>query len=61
MAQLQMLRTEIELYKLQHVDLTPDFPRYPFWEQMVRRTRSDGTSDGKGTFGPYLDRFGQYV
>jgi hypothetical protein len=54
-SQLQMLRTEIELYKLQHVDLPPDFVHYPYWEQMVRKTRSDGAFDGKG-FGPYLDR-----
>lgn len=56
MSQLQTLRTEIEMYKLQHTDLAPDFPRFPFWEQMVRRTRGDGAIDGKGTFGPYLDR-----
>jgi len=56
MAQLQTLRTEIEMYKLQHTDMAPDFPRFPFWEQMARRTRGDGAIDGKGTFGPYLDR-----
>jgi hypothetical protein len=56
MSQLQMLRTEIEMYKLQHTDLAPDFPRFPFWEQMARRTRGDGAIDGKGSFGPYLDR-----
>jgi hypothetical protein len=56
MAQLQTLRTELEMYKLQHTDLAPDFPRFPFWEQMVKRTRGDGATDGKGQFGPYLDR-----
>jgi hypothetical protein len=44
------------MYKLQHTDLAPDFPRFPFWEQMVKRTRGDGGFDGKGQFGPYLDR-----
>jgi hypothetical protein len=56
MSQLQMLRTEIEMYKLHHTDLAPDFPRFPMWEQMVRKTRGDGMPDGKGSFGPYLDR-----
>jgi len=56
MSLLQRLRTEIEMYKLQHTDMAPDFPRYPFWEQMARRTRGDGAIDGKGTFGPYIDR-----
>jgi hypothetical protein len=44
------------MYKLHHMDMAPDFPRFPYWEQMARRTRGDGVIDGKGSFGPYLDR-----
>jgi hypothetical protein len=53
--QLQTLRSQLELYKLQHVDLPPDFEHNPGWEQMTRRTRSNGTFDLRG-FGPYTRR-----
>src|SRR5258706_3074202 len=53
--QLQTLRSQLELYKLQHVDLPPDFAHNPGWEQMTRRTRSNGTFDLRGV-GPYTRR-----
>jgi general secretion pathway protein G len=54
-SQLQTLRAQIELYKLQHADLPPDFARHPGWDGLTRRTRSDGSFDPRG-FGPYLDQ-----
>lgn len=53
--QLQTLRADLELYKLQHMDLFPDFVHNPAWEQMTRRTRSTGAFDLRG-FGPYIPR-----
>jgi hypothetical protein len=53
--QLQTLRADLELYKLQHLDLYPDFVHNPAWEQMTRRTRSTGAFDLRGV-GPYLPR-----
>ena len=53
--QLQTLRADLELYKLQHMDLPPDFVHNPAWEQMTRRTRSTGAFDLRG-FGPYIPR-----
>ncbi|MDB5323891.1 MAG: Redox-sensing transcriptional repressor Rex [Phycisphaerales bacterium] len=53
--QLQTLRADLELYKLQHVDLPPDFAHNPGWEQMTRKTRSTGAFDLRG-FGPYVTR-----
>jgi hypothetical protein len=53
--QLQTLRADLELYKLQHMDLPPDFVHNPAWEQMTRRTRSTGAFDLRGV-GPYLPR-----
>jgi hypothetical protein len=52
---LQTLRADLELYKLQHVDLPPDFVHNPGWEQMTRKTRSTGAFDLRG-FGPYVMR-----
>ncbi len=54
-SQLQTLRADLELYKLQHVDLPPDFVHNPGWEQMTRKTRSTGAFDLRG-FGPYVSR-----
>jgi len=54
-SQLLELRSSIELYKLQHVDLPPEFARSAMWEQLTRRTRSNGAFDLRG-FGPYLPR-----
>jgi hypothetical protein len=53
--ELQKLRADLELYKLQHVDLPPDFAHNPGWEQMTRKTRSTGAFDLRG-FGPYVSR-----
>ena len=51
---LQTLRSQIELYKLQHRKAPPDLVRYPGWAQLLKRTRADGTPHADGTFGPYI-------
>jgi hypothetical protein len=53
--ELQSLRAQIELYKLQHIDHPPDFGRFASWEQMRKRTRPDGTIDPHGNAEPLLD------
>jgi hypothetical protein len=52
-SQLQTLRSQIELYKLQHRDQAPDF-RAHGWDQLTRRTDEAGTVQPRGKFGPYL-------
>jgi hypothetical protein len=51
---LVVLRSQIELYKLQHRDRPPDLLAYPGWVQLTKRTRADGTPDRQAEFGPYL-------
>jgi competence protein ComGC len=51
---VQALVSQIMLYKLQHDDEVPDLNRYPKWEQLTSRTRTDGTPDPAGKHGPYL-------
>lgn len=56
---LQTLRSQVELYKFQHLD------KYPweqtgvtddatFWAQMTNKTNADGTTTGTPSFGPYV-------
>src|ERR1700740_490879 len=57
-SQLQTLRSQIELYKLQHLDQFPSglVAGTPIWDQMVNKTNASGTT-GTTTaypFGPYL-------
>ena len=52
---LQALQSQLELYKLQHVDRMPDFARFSDWEQLLQPTGGDGTIEEHGEFGPYLD------
>ena len=57
-SQLQTLRSQIELYKLQHLDQLPTglVASTPVWDQMVNKTNASGTT-GTTTaypFGPYL-------
>jgi hypothetical protein len=51
---LGMLRSQIELYKLQHHDRPPDLSAHPGWAQLMNRTRADGRVDSRGEYGPYL-------
>ena len=58
-SQLQTLRSQIELYKLQHNDKLPGFAGATAdaqWEQMTAQTDVDGTTGGTDDFGPYLQQ-----
>jgi hypothetical protein len=51
---LQTLRSQIELYKLQHRDLPPDLALG--WSQLTNRTDDAGKVLEKAPFGPYVRR-----
>ena len=58
-SQLQTLRSQIELYKLQHNDNMPAFAGATAdlqWEQMTQQTDVNGTTGGSDDFGPYLQQ-----
>lgn len=50
----QTLRSQFELYKLNHADAYPDFEVYPRWEQLLQRTDEEGVPTPNGRYGPYL-------
>lgn len=53
-ATLQMVRTQLQYYKLQHNDT---FPSLADWQQqMLSKTKPNGRSWDRGTCGPYLLR-----
>jgi hypothetical protein len=58
-SQLQTLRSQLELYKLQHNDTLPDFAKYG-WKQLTYKTNSKGQiSDNakelsNSLYGPYF-------
>ena len=52
---VQTIRSQIALYRLQHEDRFPDLARFPRWEQLTGRTRTDGSPDPVGKYGPYLN------
>ena len=57
LAQLQTLRSQFELWKLQHEDRMPDLKRFADWQQFTQRTSVRGDLKdrlSKGGFGPYL-------
>src|SRR5258706_12448837 len=55
-SQLQTLRSQIQLFKLQHNDVLPD-PVANQWKQMMSKTNLQGTVDttATGLFGRYLE------
>ena len=55
-SQLQTLRSQIQLFKLQHNDILPDLVANQ-WTQMMSKTNLQGTVDttATGLFGPYLE------
>jgi general secretion pathway protein G len=55
-SQLQTIRSQIELYKLQHLDQLPSglTASTTSWDQMISKTDADGTVNTSGNFGPYL-------
>jgi len=57
MCDLQTLRSQIELYKIQHNDIPPTLAA--FEDQMTGYTLVDGslaTASGPGVYGPYLQK-----
>jgi general secretion pathway protein G len=61
-SQLQTLRSQLELYKLQHLDQLPpalvaaggDTSSPACWGEMTVKTDADHTVNAAGNFGPYL-------
>lgn len=61
-SQLQTLRSQIELYKLQHLDANPTglatsgsvVAGPTAWAQLLVKTDADQTANTSGLFGPYL-------
>src|SRR5262249_46002510 len=51
--QLLLLESQVELYKLQHRDIAPDFVNWQ-WRQLELKTDAEGHFDKNGLFGPYL-------
>jgi general secretion pathway protein G len=51
-SQLQTLRSQVELYKLQHKDKLPDLVTK--WDYLTKKTDEDGTINAAGKFGPYM-------
>ena len=57
-SQLQTIRSQLELSKLQHLDnASPDLVNATAtpWDQLTVKTDDDYTIDASGTFGPYLN------
>jgi hypothetical protein len=50
---VQTVRSQIELYKLQHGDQLPDF-RHLGWKQLTSKTDAHGNVTDAGPIGPYL-------
>jgi general secretion pathway protein G len=59
-SQLQTIRSQVELYKLQHRDKLPDLASTTLkWTQLTGKTNELGTTDpadGELKFGPYLQQ-----
>jgi type II secretion system protein G len=57
-SQLQTIRSQIELYKLQHLDKLPPLlaaaDATDPWGDMCKKTNADHTTTGTPQFGPYL-------
>ncbi len=55
LSDLQTLRSQIELYKIQHKDaLPPSASSAEFWTALTTRTDADGNAGGD--FGPYVQQ-----
>lgn len=54
---LQMLRSQVELYKIQHADAGPDANSLAdFTDCMTKKSDVDGTVNASGSYGPYMQR-----
>jgi general secretion pathway protein G len=54
-SQLQTIRSQVELYKLQHQDKLPDIITTG-WTLLTNKTNAAGTVTSVGSFGPYLQQ-----
>ncbi|HOD81704.1 MAG: Type II secretion system protein G precursor [Planctomycetes bacterium ADurb.Bin126] len=52
---LQTLRSQLELYRVQHLDAYP--AAADVVAKLTSRTDADGTVNAAGAFGPYLQKF----
>ncbi len=53
-SQLQTLRSQIQLYKLQHNDTYPDLTTAQ-WSGLMSKTDISGAVSASGAYGPYLE------
>ena len=53
---LQTMRSQIELYKVQHNDDLPGAGTASFEESMTQKTDITGAPDAAGAYGPYLQK-----
>jgi len=57
LTQLQTLRSQIELYQVQHNGDYPDFGHSDgTWAQMTSKTTVEGSTEPDGDYGPYLQQ-----
>ncbi len=57
LSQLQTLRSQVQLFKLQHNDVLPDLAGANQWSQLTSKTNLAGAVDttATGLFGPYME------
>jgi len=54
---LQTVRSQLELYKVQHLDVYPTAFEGAATSQLTNKTDQDGTINAAGAYGPYLQKF----
>tara|TARA_Y100001933_G_scaffold265285_1_gene340092 strand:+ start:8798 stop:9313 length:516 start_codon:yes stop_codon:yes gene_type:complete len=54
--QLQTIRSQLELYRVQHNDDYPNLAGNDGWDLLTEKTDADGTLNASGSFGPYLQK-----
>ena len=54
MSTLQTIRSQLELYKIQHNDQFPAIAELASWKALTQKTDTDGAYSPKGMFGPYV-------
>ena len=51
---LQITRSQIQLYKIQHIEQLPGKGLAPFEQALTRKTNITGALDAAGPYGPYV-------
>ena len=54
---LQMVRSQVELYKIQHNDTLPGAGTASFYKALTGKTDIAGAVDASGAYGPYMQTF----